>query len=382
VTTILTVVGARPQFIKASAVSCAIRRRDRWREVVVHTGQHFDDEMSGAFFRDLSLAAPDYNLGVAGGGHGQMTGRMLERLEPVMQAEAPAAVLVYGDTNSTLAGALAAVKLHVPVVHVEAGLRSGNRSMPEEINRVVTDHVSTLLCCPTQTAVDNLRGEGFSQVLADGRLVDVSPADPMPSGPCVANVGDVMLDVLLRYRDVAATRSGVLERLGVVRRGYGVLTIHRAENTARAETLVTLLTAVGGLARSMPIVFVVHPRTRALLDADGRNAIAANDIVRVDPLPYLDFLQLQANAAVVLTDSGGVQKEACFLGVPCVTLRNETEWPETVAAGANVLAGSNPGVLSAGIVPAIASTAEATAAFGRGDAAARIVALIAAVIGE
>jgi len=290
--------------------------------------------------------------------------------------------VVYGDTNSTLAGALAAVKLMVPVVHIEAGLRSYNRSMPEEINRVVTDRVSKLLCCPTRTAVDNLTREGFSQVLAGGRLVDVPPPDPMPSGACVANVGDVMLDVLWRYRDVAADRSVVLKRLGVVRRGYGVLTIHRAENTSRAETLAALLTAVGGLARSMPIIFVVHPRTRALLDAGGRDAIGANDMVRVDPLPYLDFLQLQANAAVVLTDSGGVQKEACFLGVPCVTLRNETEWPETVAAGANVLVGSNPGVLSAAIVPAIASTAEATAAFGCGDAAARIVALIGAVIGE
>ncbi|HEV3140017.1 MAG TPA: UDP-N-acetyl glucosamine 2-epimerase [Vicinamibacterales bacterium] len=379
-TTILTVVGARPQFVKASAVSCAIRRRARWREVVVHTGQHFEDQMSGAFFRELSLAPPDYNLGVAGGGHGEMTGRMLERLEPVIQRESPAAVLVYGDTNSTLAGALAAVKLHVPVVHVEAGLRSRNRSMPEEVNRIVTDHISTLLCCPTRTAVDNLVGEGFVQVLDGGALADVGRTRRLSGGAAVANVGDVMLDVLLRYRQTAADTSRVLDRLGLAPRRYGVLTIHRADNTARAETLAALLTAVGGIARSLPIVFVMHPRTRELLDQAGRDSVPG--IEAVDPLPYLDFLNLQANAAVIVTDSGGVQKEACFLGVPCVTLRSETEWPETIAAGANVLAGSSPGMLSTGIIPTSDLTARTTDAFGRGDAAARIVALIETLVGE
>jgi len=362
VITVVSVVGARPQFVKASAVSREIALRRRWREVLVHTGQHFDDAMSAVFLRDFDLR-PAYELGVGGSTQAQMTAQILERLEPVLERERPAAMIVYGDTTTTLAGALTAVKLNIPVVHVEAGLRSFNRTMPEEINRVVTDHMSSVLCCPTDNAVRNLEREGFAVTAG--------------ASPCVANVGDVMLDVMLRSRAAAAS-SDVLERLALQPGQYGVLTIHRAETVTRIDLLATVLSEAARLARVIPLVFVVHPRTRTAIASavDGPVGAAMRRLRVVEPLPYLDFVSLQSNAAVIVTDSGGVQKEALFLGVPCVTVRNETEWPETVDAGMNVLAGSPPLDLVAAVEGVRDRRLASTQPFGCGDAASRIVSLM------
>lgn len=373
---LITVVGARPQFIKASVVSRALAVRGL-REILVHTGQHFDDAMSAVFFRELDLPEPAHFLGICGGTHGEMTGRMLVALDALFAEERPSAVLVYGDTNTTLAAAVAAVKLHIPVIHVESGLRSFRKTMPEEINRVVTDHVSTVLCCPTTTAVDNLRREGFSNVVHDGALLPLDADLPPGTGAAqVVNVGDVMLDVLLQHSTAAAEASTILEQLRVSARGYVVLTIHRAENTESTDRLRALLETVFELAAEWPVVFPVHPRTAQVLQLSSAGDILRRPgVIVVEPLPYLDFLQLQANALAILTDSGGVQKEAFFLRVPCITLRGETEWPETVLAGANVIAGSNPTGLGA-IVRRIQPPAEnARALFGDGCAAARIARL-------
>lgn len=312
--TILTVVGARPQFIKAAPVSQALAALEGIREILVHTGQHFEASMSDIFFNELAIPRPAHNLEVNSLGHGAMTGRMLEKLEDVMSAEGPDLVLIYGDTNSTVAGALAAAKLHIPVAHVEAGLRSFNRKMPEEINRVVADHVSTLLFCPTRTAVENLDREGIK----DG----------------VHQVGDVMYDVTLAAVRRAETCSRILDRLRLVPRSYAVATIHRAENTDDPERFSRVLAWLGDAARDTPIVMPVHPRTRKLMDARGD---ALERIRLIEPLGYLDMAMLTHNAAAVFTDSGGLQKEAYFHRVPCVTLRDETEWVETVEAGWNRL---------------------------------------------
>lgn len=374
-TTIVSVVGARPQFVKAAVVSRRLALVPNWREVLVHTGQHFDDAMSTVFLREFDLR-PAYELGVGGGTPTHMTAQILDGLEPILAHERPAAAIVYGDTTTTLAGALAAAKLGVPVVHVEAGLRSFNKAMPEEINRVVTDHVSTLLCCPTRTAIANLRREGFTGVLADGELIPCStPVDA--SRACVANVGDVMLDVMLRYR-AAAAASQVLERLGLRRAEYGVLTIHRAETATHIGTLVPVLQEAARVAKQLPLVFVIHPRTRALIEAAATPDVSAalRALTIVEPLPYVDFVCLQASAAVIITDSGGVQKEASFLGVPCVTVRNETEWPETVETGTNVLAGAPPRDLLGAIENVRQRRGPNTQPFGVGDAAHRIVALL------
>jgi UDP-GlcNAc3NAcA epimerase len=372
---IVTVLGARPQFIKASAVSRALAAANI-DERIVHTGQHFSDDMSAVFFRELGLPDPHCDLGVHGGGHGAMTGRMLPRVEEVLLAERPDAVLVYGDTNSTLAGALAAAKLQIPVVHVEAGLRSRRRGMPEEINRIVADRVSTLLCCPSRAAVDTLRAEGVGQVVAEGRLVH-GDERLEARGPWVANVGDVMYDVLLEARGRARAASGVLGRIGLQERQYVVLTIHRAENTSRIERLEALLAPIVRHAASLQVVFPVHPRTEALLREGGAyDALAATPgMTLLGPLPYFDFLQLQASAAAILTDSGGIQKEAYWLRVPCITLRDETEWPETTVGGWNRVVGSAPGDVAQALASRPDPDADA-AAFGVGDAAERIVRLV------
>src|SRR5436190_295652 len=304
---IVTVVGARPQFVKASVVSRALRARHT--EVLVHTGQHYDANMSDVFFRDLDLPAPDRHLGIGSGPHGEQTGRMLAAIEAALLEEKPDLVLVYGDTSSTLAGALAAAKLGVPVAHVEAGCRSYDRAMPEEINRVLTDHASALLLCPTATAVANLAREGITRG--------------------VHFVGDVMLDVCRERLVEAEARSQVRARLGLVDGGYLVATLHRAGNTDDPARLMMLVDALGRTAE--PVVFPLHPRTRMAL---AGVQVPAN--VRVmEPLGYLDMLVLVRHARVILTDSGGLQKEAFFLGTPCITLRRSTEWPETVEAGWN-----------------------------------------------
>jgi UDP-GlcNAc3NAcA epimerase len=310
---VLTVVGARPQFIKAAPVSKALAAAGL-KEILVHTGQHFDTRMSDVFFEELDIPPPAHNLQINSLGHGAMTGRMLEKLEEVMLAEKPGVVLIYGDTNSTAAGALAAAKLHIPVAHVEAGLRSFNKRMPEEINRIVADHLSTLLLCPTRTAIDNLAREGIT------------------AG--VYAVGDVMYDTTLAAIERAEVRSNIIEILDLAPRSYAVCTIHRAENTNDPERFAAVVAWLEKAANNVPVVMAVHPRTRKLMTATGRTP----DRIRlVDPLGYLDMAQLVHHATTVFTDSGGLQKEAYFHRVPCVTLRDETEWIETIEAGWNRL---------------------------------------------
>lgn len=308
------ILGARPQFIKAAAVSRALSGHTGLVEVVVHTGQHFDPDMSDVFFRQLGMREPAYNLGIHGGGHGAMTGRMLEALEPVLEAESPDLVLIYGDTNSTLAGALAAAKLHLPVAHVEAGLRSFNRTMPEELNRVLTDHVSSVLYCPTNQAMENLAREGIS-------------AD-------VQAVGDVMYDSTLYAADMAQAQSRILERLGLADGAFSVATVHRSENTDDTSALSRIVDYLRGRARRETIVLPLHPRTRLAVE---RAKLSLDGLTVAGPCSYLDMHRLLQGATTVYTDSGGLQKEAYFHRTPCVTLRSETEWVETIDNGWNRL---------------------------------------------
>ncbi len=347
---IASVVGARPQFIKAAPVSRELRQAHR--EVLVHTGQHYDYLMSEVFFRELDMPEPDYNLGVGSGSHGQQTGKMLALVEKVLLDERPQRVLVYGDTNSTLAAALAAVKLHLPVAHVEAGLRSFNREMPEEINRLLTDHLSDLLFCPTETAVRNLAAEGIT------------------AG--VHNVGDVMYDALLHSMEVACSNSGILEALGLEPGAYLLATVHRPRNTDRLENLRAILSAFQ--ASGEVVVFLAHPRTQKAL---RRVSLTVNSNVRIiEPVSYLDMLALEQKARLIVTDSGGVQKEAYFLGVPCVTLREDTEWPETVETGWNVIVGADRQKIVAAIRDFRPSSQRRPEIFGDGRAAARIARLL------
>ncbi len=348
----MTVVGARPQFVKASPLSRELRRRHS--EVLVHTGQHYDHGMSALFFEELGLPAPDYHLGVGSGPHGAQTGAMLAALEAVLEKERPAAVVVYGDTNSTLAGALAAAKLGIPIAHVEAGLRSFNRAMPEEVNRVVTDHLSQWLFAPSDHAAGQLAREGIT------------------AGVHV--VGDIMVDALELHRERAAARTRVLDELGLVVHGYYLATVHRAENTDDPNRLWGIFTALGRLER--PVVIPIHPRTR---ESVATLALPMAENLRVvEPQGYLDMLALQAHAACVLTDSGGIQKEAYWLRVPCVTLRNETEWVETVATGWNVLAGTDPDRIVAAVRSSPGGGREHPPLYGGGTAAREIVEILSA----
>jgi UDP-GlcNAc3NAcA epimerase len=318
---VVSVVGARPQFIKAAVVSRALREAGLL-EVLVHTGQHYDPGLSEVFFRELDIPSPDYHLGIGGGTHGENTGRMIEAIERVLLEERPDWVLVYGDTDSTLARAIAAVKLHIPVAHVEAGLRSFNRRMPEEINRVLTDHASDILFAPTETAVKNLRREGIPEER-------------------VHLVGDVMYDAALLYGEKAERHSDVLTRLGLSPKGYVLATIHRADNTDSPERLRVILEALAEVNRWVPVVFPVHPRTRERIKRFGLDSalevLVMTDLVMTDLVGYLDMIKLEKNAQLIVTDSGGVQKEAFFYRVPCVTLREEAEWVELVSAGWNTL---------------------------------------------
>lgn len=311
---VLTVVGARPQFVKAAAVSRAMARLEGMREIMLHTGQHFDANMSDIFFEELGIPAPDYHLGTAGGSHGEMTGRMLAAIEAVLIEEKPDWVLVYGDTNSTLAGALAAAKLHIPVAHVEAGLRSFNRRMPEEINRVLTDHVSARLYCPTGAAMRNLADEGIRKG--------------------VLHVGDVMYDAAIDARQRAQSGADILARIGLEPGRYSLATIHRAENTDDAARLRAVIGHLEQVAEERTVVLPLHPRT---MQAVARFGISLNRLKVIEPVGYLEMTALLAGCVDVHTDSGGVQKEAYFHGKPCVTLRDETEWVETVEAGWNRL---------------------------------------------
>lgn len=313
---LVTITGARPQFIKAFALSRALAAAPDMEEILLHTGQHFDDNMSAVFFEELGLQQPKYHLSISGAGHAVTTAQMLTNIESALLAEKPDAAIVYGDTNSTLAGALAAAKLRIPVVHIEAGMRSFNRRMPEEINRVVADHLSDLLLCSTRTAVANLAAEG----VRNG----------------VHMVGDLMYDATRIATAVAAKQSHILERLSLTPGSYAVATVHRAANTDDAAALQRTLDFIAEEATRRPVVFPVHPRTARAAAAAGLD-LARTGAILTEPLGYLDICQLLHHADVVLTDSGGLQKEAYFHRVPCVTLRDETEWVETIECGWNRL---------------------------------------------
>jgi UDP-N-acetylglucosamine 2-epimerase len=348
---VLSIVGARPEFIQAEPLSRALRPDHH--EILVHTGQHYDFQMSQVFFQDLALPEPDHNLGVGSGPHGCQTGEMLARLEQVMLAERPDWVIVRGDTNSTLAGALAASKLGIPLAHVEAGARSFNRRMPEEINRLVADRLADRLFCIAPSAIDNLAAEGIT------------------TG--VHYVGDVMYDAMLRNLPIARRRSDILARLGLTPGGYLLATVHRAANTDDAGNLSNIVAAFNAIAE--PIVFPVHPRTRKALDHLGLSFDA--HVRTIEPVGYLDMLLLEAEARLIVTDSGGVTREAFFAGVPCVTLREETEHVETVASGWNTLAGAEPRrILKAVESFRVAGTPPPV--FGDGAAARKIAAILAA----
>lgn len=312
---ILTVIGARPQFIKAATVSLAIKNSGKCHEVLVHTGQHYDTNMSDIFFDELEIQSPHYHLGIGGGNHGFNTGRMLEAIEATLVKEKPNIVMVYGDTDSTLAGALAAVKLQIPVVHVEAGLRSYNMHMPEEINRRLTDHVSTLLLTPNSTAVNNLSKEGISE-------------------DKVCNVGDVMYDATLIFSEKAQIKSQILDELNIKPKAYVLATIHRKENTNDIQRLSNIFSGLSKINRR--VILPLHPRTREYITKYG--IALCNNIHVISPVGYLNMLMLEKNAELIITDSGGVQKEAFFHKVPCITLRDETEWTELVEMGWNKLA--------------------------------------------
>lgn len=353
---IVTVIGARPQFIKAAAVSRTLREEysPQANEILVHTGQHFDANMSSVFFDELEIPAPKYNLDISGGGHGAMTGRMLEAVEQVLLTEKPDWLLIYGDTNSTLAGALAAAKLHIPIAHVEAGLRSFNMRMPEEVNRILSDRVSSLLFCPTEIAVQNLRNEGILQG--------------------VHNVGDVMYDVSLHSQQRAREQSTILDTLKLAPKSFALATCHRAENTDTPQKLKNILEALSIIANRLPVVLPVHPRTRKLV-AQHNLSHLLETLTITDPLPFLDMVALEQSASVVLTDSGGVQKEAFFYGVPCVTMRDETEWVETVDAGWNTLTGADCGLIVAAAEKALSHPPAASELkpYGNGQAAREIL---------
>lgn len=355
---VLTVLGARPQFIKASVVSHAIASTSGLVEVMLHTGQHYDANMSEVFFDELGMNKPDYFLDIHGGNHGAMTGRMLEAVEQVLLQEQPDVVLVYGDTNSTLAGALAAAKLDIPVAHVEAGLRSFNMKMPEEINRILTDRISRWLFTPTHTASANLLREGHAQ-------------------SSITEVGDVMYDVALHHGSRVQADTGLMAALGLTEKGYVLATIHRQENTDHPQRLAVIVEALRVTARTLPVVWPLHPRTRAKLQKAGLLEALASQVTLIDPLGYLDMVQLEKFAALIATDSGGVQKEAFFYQVPCITLRNETEWVELVQAGWNRLVPpEDAGVVQATIDAALGSRGQDVQPYGVGDAARRVAASI------
>lgn len=352
---IVTVLGARPQFIKASVVSHAIVQHDGLSEVLVHTGQHFDANMSDVFFQGLGMNKPKYFLDIHGGSHGAMTGRMLAEVEQVLLKEAPNLVLVYGDTNSTLAGALAAAKLHIPVAHVEAGLRSFNLAMPEEINRILTDRISRWLFSPTEGAKQHLLREGFVQE-------QIYP------------VGDVMYDAALHHGQRVKLSAGLIQRLRLPVKGYLLATVHRAENTDNADRLGVIVDTLIMTAKKIPVVWPLHPRTRAVLHKLGKLDLLTSKVYITQPLSYLDMVQLEKFAGLIVTDSGGVQKEAFFHQVPCVTLRDETEWVELVEAGWNRLAPPvDADLVNKTIEAALGSRGSPIAPYGLGDAAAKIV---------
>jgi UDP-GlcNAc3NAcA epimerase len=357
---IATIVGARPQFIKAAVVSRALQRTGKFDELIIHTGQHYDENMSDVFFKELEIPTPRFNLCVGSCRHGQQTGRILEAVERVLLRERPDWCIVYGDTNSTLAGALAAVKLHVPIAHVEAGLRSFDRRMPEEINRILTDHSADLLFAPSKEASHNLEREGIprSQIRA---------------------VGDVMYDAALYYGRRAEEQSRLIERLGLSSKQYILATVHRAENTDETERLHVIVKGLAAVAREFPVVLPIHPRTRQALAKSNTLSDISRYIRVIEPLGYLDMIMLEKHARLIATDSGGVQKEAFFHRVPCVTFRESTEWVELVELGWNVLiAPLNVATIESGLRAALRSSPDCKDnPYGDGRAAEHIAEILA-----
>lgn len=345
---LVTVVGARPQFIKLAPVSRALLATGSIDEYVVHTGQHYDESMSNIFFEELKLKKPDSNLGVGSGSHAVQTARMLEGLEPIFIKENPDCILIYGDTNSTLSAALVASKLHIPVAHVESGLRSFNMAMPEEVNRIVADHLSEYLFAPTRAAMENLRKEG-----KDSKQVVLT--------------GDVMYDAALQYGSSAAGVRTVIDQLSLERGKYVLTTLHRAENVDNSDRLEGIWRALGVVSKSLPVVFPVHPRTRERISR--LQLESSKTVILIDPVGYLDMVALEANAALIATDSGGVQKEAYFHKVPCVTVRTETEWSELVESGWNVLAPpDDPETLARIILSRLGTSGRGVDLYGSGNA--------------
>jgi len=356
---ILSVLGARPQFIKAAPVSRALEAQAELCEIIVHTGQHYDRNMSELFFEEMRIPRPKYNLGVGSASHAVQTAKMLPQLESVVLEEQPDWMLVYGDTNSTLAAALVAAKMQVPIAHVEAGLRSHNRRMPEEVNRVVADHLSSMLFAPTKTAVRNLLREGVDET-------------------AIHHVGDVMLDASLHFRQVAERESNILAKMQLTPRLYCLATIHRAENTSEAAVLKELLDILRALSRTLPVVLPLHPRTRDAVRQFGLEKSLEGIAHVVEPVGFLDIMMLESAAALIVTDSGGMQKEAYFFHVPCVTLRGETEWTELVECGFNFLAGGSRDVALRVAQEALAAKPDwSIQLYGAGDASRRIAALLA-----
>jgi UDP-GlcNAc3NAcA epimerase len=346
---ILSIVGARPQFVKLAVICQAVAKREGWVHRIIHTGQHYDPGLSSVFFEELMIPRPDHDLGVGSGSHGEQTGEMLKRLEPILADEKPDWVLLYGDTNSTLAGAVVASKLVLRTAHIEAGLRSHRRGMPEEINRVVADHLSDLLLCPTTLAVENLRKEGLA-----GRAV---------------LTGDVMYDAAITYREAAERRGGPLADRWRPDE-FALATVHRAENTDDPERLRGIVDALEKIARTIcPVVWPVHPRTRKRLAEMG---CSTDGVAAIDPVSYFEMLLLEGRARLILTDSGGVQKEAYFFRVPCITLRDETEWVETLENRCNVLAGAGCREILAA-ASAMDKSGPWTAAYGGGNAGMEIL---------
>lgn len=336
---LLTIIGARPQIIKAAAISRAIVKhyKSQINEIIVHTGQHYDNNMSNVFFEELNIPQPDYNLGVGSGLHGRQTARMIEGVEDLLLEVKPDYIILYGDTNSTLAGAIAASKLHVPVVHVEAGLRSFNRKMPEEVNRITCDHLSTLMFSPTKTGVQNLIHEGF-----DGKTV----APFTPDNPGIFHCGDVMFDNSLYFSEIAQKKSCILSRYGLEENQYILATLHRDHNTDNPVNMGNIFKAFLSIAENHHIILPLHPRTKAKLDS-GLHTALAKDVKRsenlriIEPVSFLDMIQLERNAKLIMTDSGGVQKESYFFNKPCIILRPETEWVEVLETGKAELTQAN-----------------------------------------
>ena len=356
---IITIIGARPQFVKVAAVSRAFNQYhgSNIKEILLHTGQHYDENMAKVFFDELDIPLPKYNLGISGGNHGFMTGRMLEAIEIILVKEKPDWVLVFGDTNSTLGGALAAAKLHIPIAHVEAGLRSFNMRMPEEINRILVDRISTLLLCPTDNSVSNLQKEGITKG--------------------VYNLGDVMFDIAMSYHERSRSQSDCLKKMALQKGNFALATCHREENTDNPENLCNIAVALGKIAEIIPVIMPLHPRTRKKLINYGITD-KLGKVKITEPLSFFDMINLEQAAKIILTDSGGVQKEAFFFKTPCITLRDQTEWSETVDLEANRLAGVSPRVILNAFdhflkkgFPRINATP-----YGEGNAAQKIAALL------